>query len=68
VAESPLGRGKGRQALGWVVESSRDPPLRFAPPPRGGDSFGNMTELESDRGEIACKEDICRTIGREGSG
>ena len=24
--------------------------------------------FESDRGEIACKEDICRTIGHEGSG
>ena len=26
------------------------------------------TKFESDRGEIACKEDICRTIGHEDSG
>ena len=28
--ESPLGRGKGRQALGWVVEQGTDPPRRNA--------------------------------------
>ena len=28
--ESPPGRGKGRQALGWVVVYGTDPPRRFA--------------------------------------
>jgi len=28
--DSPLGRGKGRQALGWVVEQGTDPPRRNA--------------------------------------
>jgi hypothetical protein len=28
--DSPLGRGKGPQALGWVLKSGADPPRRSA--------------------------------------
>jgi hypothetical protein len=37
--ESPPGRGKGRQALGWVVKSGTDPPRlpSAATPPSRGD-------------------------------
>ena len=45
--ESPLGRGKSRQALGWVVDYGTKPTpalrdrCRCAPPLRGGDFHGN---------------------------
>ncbi len=35
MSDSPLGRGKGRQALGWVIaRGQRNPPRRSAPPLR----------------------------------
>jgi len=40
--ESPPGRGKGRQALGWVVVLGTDPPRRSAPPLPRGDSLKSI--------------------------
>jgi len=48
-----LRRGKGRQALGWVVEWGTDPPRRCAPPLRRGD-FG---ELWSNRACLLVRSD-----------
>jgi hypothetical protein len=59
-AESPLGRGRGRQALGWVVERKRTHPgasrplsLRVTPPERGSSSEAHDSRFRGNDGDFA---------------
>jgi hypothetical protein len=48
--QSPLGRGKGREALGWVVNWPRPTPALRATPPQEGIFMGGHSRPRNERG------------------